>query len=603
MFGSSWIGKRSSKEDRGVALIMVVAISAVLLVIVAGAATYTVSGLRKASTDQNWSAAESAAYAGIEEYQSRLSNDTAYFQYGNPLASFGSGSARTLPTGTQVNPAFGIGVAGSWATIAGSGGAAKFRYEVDNSQYINSGVIRLRSTGLSGTVTRSIVADLKQQGFIDFLYFTDYEIQDPAQSGFTSAACRKYAWAGRTGSSCGELAFGTEDVMDGPVHTNDTLRACGADFLGRVTTAYNTTVPRYVAKNSSGTTCASANFALSGDPVYSPVIGMPSTNSQMKKETRSDLGADVPRPGCLYTGPTSIVYNSGGTMTVRSPWTKKTNIAGGDPETSGTTPAACGVIGTAPGQLGSVGGATIDVPIKNLIYVQNVPTVSGNPNYWAPGIFPGEVDCKATPTSGGTTVTCVGASSSTVTAGGNGNGIGYPRLKEVSPTNTSYGFRNGDVFVNGVIKGQATVAAENYIYITGNLTYNDPNADMLGLVGNNAVWIWNPVNSSDATLLTDTSRTVQAAILSVSHTFMVQNFTEGSDRGTLKVTGGIAQKYRGSVRQTKNGIVHGYAKDYAFDPRFKYTAPPKFLSPVTTTYGVSTWMDTTPAMNADGAYR
>ena len=29
-------------------------------------------------------------------------------------------------------------------------------------------------------MTRSIVADLKQDGFIDYLYFTNYETQDPA---------------------------------------------------------------------------------------------------------------------------------------------------------------------------------------------------------------------------------------------------------------------------------------------------------------------------------------------------------------------------------------------------------------------------------------
>ena len=115
----------------------------------------------------------------------------------------------------------------------------------------------------------------------------------------------------------------------------------------------------YTAKDSTNNTCTGQVFTA-GTPTYSPVIGMPSTNSQMKKETRSDLPVDVPRPGCLYTGPTKIVFNSAATMTIRSPWTKKTNVAG-DPATSGTTPAACGIVGTGANGLGSAAGATIPV--------------------------------------------------------------------------------------------------------------------------------------------------------------------------------------------------------------------------------------------------
>ena len=60
---------------------------------------------------------------------------------------------------------------------------ASFRYEIDNSEYQDKGMLHLRSTGRVGDVTRSIVADLKQDGFIDYLYFTNYETPDPAYIG------------------------------------------------------------------------------------------------------------------------------------------------------------------------------------------------------------------------------------------------------------------------------------------------------------------------------------------------------------------------------------------------------------------------------------
>jgi hypothetical protein len=52
---------------------------------------------------------------------------------------------------------------------------------------------------------------------------------------------------------------------------------------------------------------------------------------------------------------------------------------------------------------------------------------------------------------------------------------------------------------------------------------------------------------------------------------------------------------------SNNAIATGYAKDYRYDARLKYVAPPKFLSPVNTTYGVSVWVETSPAFDSTGA--
>ncbi|WP_223691865.1 hypothetical protein [Leifsonia poae] len=582
--------RRLREDQSGVAIIMVIGIGAVLMVLVATALAYSVGGMKKARSDQNWNNAMAAAYAGVEEYESRLANDNTYQQYGNPASTFSAGSSVSLPIGNQANPAFGLGTSGTWADVPASSGASagSFRYEVDSSKYASTGVLRLRSTGRSGTETRSVVVNLKQQGFIDFLYFTNYEIQDPSLSGADPTSCTKYYWAGRPSSGCSEIAFDSGDVVNGPVHSNDAIRICSAEFKQTVTTSYNPTAgKRYVAKDSNGNSCSGQVFDDPLSPSYSPVVGMPPTNGALKNEVRSDLPVDVPRPGCLYTGPTSIVYNANGTMTVRSPWTKATNVAGATP-TSGTTPAQCGVVGTATGQLGSSAGATIPVIAQNLIFVQNVPATASDPNYWASTDFPSTTSC----TRSGSTVSCTGASGQA-----NGNGIGYPIANEKAPSTSSYDKRNGDVFIQGKLRGAETVAADNYVYITGDLTYVDPNADILGLVGNNALFVYNPVNSSGTPLLTGQNRTIDAAILSVAHTFQVQNYDKGGSRGTLNVVGAIAQKFRGIVRSGSNG----YTKNYVYDPRFRYIAPPKFLSPVSTSYGVSVLVEVKTAFAPNGS--
>ncbi|WP_349627160.1 hypothetical protein [Leifsonia sp. C5G2] len=568
-------------RSRGMALVTVVIFGTVLVMLVATAAAFASSGAVKSRTDDDWNGAMAAAYAGLEDYKARLANDTTYVQYRNPASTFSAAGSGTLPPTT--NPAFGLGTgSNSWAQVPGDSGSpsrAYFRYEVDNSQYASSGIVRLRSTGKVGSEVRSIVVNVKQTGFIDFLYFTDFEVKDPAQSKAscaTSSGKPNYAWFYSTNthdSNCTEIQFGPNDVINGPLHSNDTLLICGSTFNGKVTTA-NTKSPYY--KKASG--CSNPTFKQ-GVPTPDSSIGMPQTNLQMKTETRTDLPDSVKRPGCLYTGPTVITFTGDGKMNVKSPFTKLTQVVG-DPATGGTAAPMCGAVGTGANQLGSTGGATIDVIPQNLIYVQNVPG-SDDKNYTASGTWPANFTCNTS---------------------GNGwtfGGTAYPMTGETVPSANPahYGCRNGDVFVQGTVHGQVTVAAQNYVYITGNLTYQDNTKDMLGLVGNNAVWVWNPFKDSSTPLL-GTDRTIYAAILSVGHTFMVQNYDIGPARGSLNIYGAIAQEYRGTVGTAAG---NGYIKNYNYDPRFKYTAPPKFLSPVSTTYGVSTLVEVPKAFKPDGS--
>lgn len=595
-----WLRHRLRRNDDGVAMVVVLGVMLVVSILAVSAVAYTVGTTKRARADQEWNAALAAAYAGIEEYQSRLANDPGYFAVGNPAAKFSSTSTVHLPetTGGEVNPAFSLT---GWADVPGSGGASQFRYEIDNSGYYTDGAIKIRATGRAGGETRSIVADLRQKGFIDFLYFTDFEMQDPqfvaAGTNCLDATGKpKYAHGtnARPTTGCNEIAFGSADTLNGPVHSNDIIRACQTKFNGPVTSSWVTTGNRYRQVNSNNSSCSAATFvAPATGPAYQATLGMPPTNSSLKKETRSDIPAEVPRPGCLYTGPTSITFNADGTMTIISPWTQYTS---GNSPTKVNNPG-CGTPG--PTGLGKVAsgkyvGETIAVPASNVLYVQNVPSLATDPNYASPSTNALKPVLPAPPLTGA--IACANATS---------NNIGYPMSGENTPkfstaSNPAYGCRNGDVFVKGTLHGKATIAAENYVYATGDITYKDEEQDILGLVGNNAVWIWNPMNSSNQPLLTAKNRTVSAAVLSVAHTIAVQNYgVGGGDRGVLTIKGAMAQKFRGVV--ISGG--HGYGKNYVYDQRFKYTAPPKFLSPVTTTYGVSVWAEVKPAFDENGTYR
>ncbi|MEO7897347.1 MAG: hypothetical protein ABIR65_08635 [Pseudolysinimonas sp.] len=639
-------------RDGGVALPTVFGLALVMLIFLAGAMTVSTRGIIKTNTDEDFTAAMAAAYAGVEEYQSRLANDSNYQKFGNPAAPFSISSAGTLslPTGTNANPAFGIGTAGTWANIpdepvAGVGVQSPgwFRYEVSNKDYQDKGILHLRVTGRVGDVTRSIVANLKQDGFIDYLYFTNYEATDPAYAanslaGYTN--CERWAYPdqdpARLDSECGTIQFGSSDDFKGPVRSNDQLYICGTIFRKGVITS-STLTPIWKSA------CGTAPQFLGGPPVYQGRIGMPPTNSEMKRETRNDIPADVPRPGCLYTGPTVIKFELvGGTtkMRVISPWTRYTNITGSTSASAtnragATNPIECGIPGTADGQLGGKDGALIAPLDRNLIYVQGVPAL-------------GSADAN-TPTGSGmpsTRFTCTTATSYTVGTNGNVVTVGVPAgwqfagaaatYKYPKGTGTTtyesvpytgrhvagsykhYDCRAGDVYIEGQMSGQMTVAADNFVYVTGDLTYKDKAVDVLGLVGNNAVFVYNPVritgfsgsgtftwpNTSTSrapnawtALGTTLDRKIDAAILSVGHTFQVQNYLYG-DRGNLVIYGALAQKFRGTVG-TAAGM--GYTKLYEYDTRFRNIAPPKFLTPTSTTYGVTQIATVPAAFLATGA--
>lgn len=598
-----------SSGDRGVALAMVVGIASVLLLLISLTMTFAVSGLVRSDHDADWDAAMSAAYAGVADYQSRMTNDPSYYQYGNKNAPFtiASGSASTVTAPPVTNAAFAVTAGGSWAPVTPADAripvTGYFRYEVDNSKFQSNGVLRVRATGKVGEVTRSVVANIKQAGFTNYVYFTDYELSDPLVN---STSCTKiHAWETTTARDSGcVISFISRDTLDGQVHSNDTLNICAGTFKKRVTTAN----PKRDSSNRlySQVGCSGTPTFSAGAPENASLITMPAVQQQLD-QVRTDLTDKVPNPGCLYTGPTKITFtNEGGTayMTVYSPWTKYIQMNG----TSGVnTNTYCGKPGDPTkslaqnaGTLSGDGGQKIAIGpatklYNNLVYVQTIPSSSSNPNYWPSSKTPND-----------NSFSC-----------GSGNGIGYPIANEVVSSKIPYGCSAGDVFIQGDMHGSMTINADHFAFITGKLKYVDSANDMLGLVGAMSVWVWNPIkctatNSSGkctdygsllsweaSSTSTSCARTINAAILSNDHSFEVQNYNSGTFLGYLCVTGSIAQMFRGPVGLADGSS--GFYKSYSYDSRLLNSPPPRFPTPRTTSYDVTTEIEVTTAFGWNGA--
>ena len=84
------------------------------------------------------------------------------------------------------------------------------------------------------------MATYRRDGFLNFIYFTDFEDLDPqayktsSQRATAQTNCGDKYRAARPGSSnCTEIQFITGDKINGPFHTNDDILLCGSPIYGR----------------------------------------------------------------------------------------------------------------------------------------------------------------------------------------------------------------------------------------------------------------------------------------------------------------------------------------------------------------------------------
>jgi hypothetical protein len=115
----------------------------------------------------------------------------------------------------------------------------------------------------------------------------------------------------------------------------------------------------------------------------------------------------------------------------------------------------------------------------------------------------------------------------------------------------------------------------------------------LGLVANQFVRVMHGVRTSsgctDDPAHTIANPTIDAAILTLGHSFIVDNYNQGchSTLGSLTVNGAIAQKYRGPVGTGSGTPTTGYSKVYGYDDRLHVLLPPYLFDIVTSAWQLS----------------
>jgi len=523
--------RASARNDSGIAMIMVMGSIVVLSLLLAATFSYALAVEPQARANQDWNASLAAAQAGVDDYVSKLNANDAYWQNVDCTNTAMRGpNAGTNTCGWISSTAVG------WQNVNPSDPAAgKFHYDADPSVIFSQGAVRLTSTGKVRDSSRTIQVLVSRGGSTDFLYYTDFESADPANSvayptgapnddcGRAGPTQAKYWWNGRTsGDGCVEITFITGDTLDGRVHFNDTPQMTGTPrFLQSYATAATNckNLPYNVnnCKRGSGTPNLNGQRAT-----FSDVLLLPDNANNFSSY-----------PGCQYTGDTRIRFNAAGTMTVWSTRSQGTS-----------TGAGCGTFtGT--------GSVTVPVPDDKVIYVKN----------WT--------------------------SQSKCAVGQVGDGL--PVINDINVDVPTFFCGNGNVYIEGTVKGRVTIAAQNNVVVTGDLLIDGVAAgatpagtSLTGLVAGNSVVVEHPVRctgtsggSCNAWANIETSGTerhIYASIQTLQRSFWVQSYDRGSNLGDLNVYGSIAQKWRGIVGRGSSG----YLKDYRYDSRLRFQSPPYF---------------------------
>jgi type II secretory pathway pseudopilin PulG len=542
---------RRSGNERGFTMLLALFVLVITTLLLGAAYFAVLNDSQLSRNDLDQARALAAAQAGIAQYSYDLNANPNYWQGV-------SGQACPAPSGTVGSVSSGSTERYVDAPLAATGQSACSTANPVATMIEASGpaagTFRISSTGTSNNVSRTIVAQYKRTSFLDYVYYTDYETLDPTAVPGSPGDCEAH-WPNR-GADCGPpIDFLPGDSINGPMHTEDTAAICGTGtyaagaappsagpVFGR-TSADTIAMAGLSTENSypSGTSglteqlnSSQSNCKLSYDMVgtlvtNSPPLLPPPSNAQLLNVAQAG--------GSVYTGTTTIVLN-GTTMSVTNDITGVTT-------------------------------SNVALPANGVIYVQTALSPVCTEQY--------------TPYTANAT------------------------YLNTNPNQTSC----GNLYISGYYSSSLTIATDNDIIIDGNLYPTGTNISsqpppaptgsaLLGLVADNFVRIEHGVTSgrgaaqyscgsgngvSNVASQSFSNIDVYAAILSVAHSFSVDNWDCGSALGQIYLWGALAQLYRGFVGSSGSGGT-GYLKNYNYDNRLQYAEPPYFLNPVSTAWSV-----------------
>ena len=502
---------------------------------------------------------------------------------------------------------------------------------------------RIKSIGTSGTSKRSLIATFQVAGFLNYIYFTQYEDADP-NSYETNATqkkdCENYrpereVLEAADHITCTNIYFGPEDTVNGPMKTDDKAQVCGGAEFGRVGHEPPDSIEinlGAVAYDCGAGTTATYNTATgkptTGGPELVPPESDGSLSSYVESEDRLSGLTYLELEGekneinvvSKVMGNKKIKWPSNGLIYVQANGScSYTEFEQSDTDTSKTLEEEknCGSV-----YVKGTFSKSLTIAAENDLII--------NGNITPQGVTPGNAP------SGTATVGLIATRYvrvyHPVEEGYEGKspefeGATHKEVIKIEPKSPKLGKElqvevkevgsKYEVIVyheeSGVLKElEKTLEYEKAEKLIGlsmaNVVFREGANYSAGksekLKAGAGKWLDEKCNKNKQGKLEEFSSTkklceytreheecdapnassglltspwIYAAILSTSHSFLVDNYNCGATLGDLNIDGAIGQKFRGVV-----GLINssGYNKEYIYDERLATDEPPYFLAPL-----------------------
>jgi type II secretory pathway pseudopilin PulG len=195
------------------------------------AAAFTAAGGDIGLTRKNTAQKQAyyAAVAGIQYYEYKLQTNPDYWE----KCPEPNGSVKTseVAAGTYKVKML-AAKSGEKLGITHCETAKPFESVIEKESGAASNSFRIESTGEVEKAKRTLVATFQVTGFLNYVYFTRYETEDPQLYYPESAGCGEKYYSERK-SNCTTIQFTEGDSVYGPMHTDDAADVCGEVIFGR----------------------------------------------------------------------------------------------------------------------------------------------------------------------------------------------------------------------------------------------------------------------------------------------------------------------------------------------------------------------------------
>jgi Tfp pilus assembly protein PilX len=292
---------------------MIIALGVMLVTSLLLVAAFTVANGDVTASKRDTAQKQSyyASLAGVQAYEYKLQAEPDYWQScAEPAATVPEEggeryevkllAASSQPAGTKCSTSNPIGT-----MIETKGSLANtFRIESIGCAGV-SGLTSCEGQSQQNVAVHKVVATFQVTGFLDFIYFTNFETEDPGLYN-APAGCEGayYKTWNKAGLGCQSIKFTTGDSVEGPMHTNDAARVEGTPSFGRKEHSPSDAI------EINGDTYPSKECPASGGPTYYTTTKCYTDKGPTLTPPENDtsLGFYV-EPENSYEGTTRLVLN------------------------------------------------------------------------------------------------------------------------------------------------------------------------------------------------------------------------------------------------------------------------------------------------------